>query len=125
MAEEHISGYGVLETYQADHADAIDAAAFDRYNRIASCMVDFLAGRSVDGDSFYVREAVHWQIWFMRQKGSVQACFTVPPKKEAFAEYSVERAETAEDGTVRLFGMEVCPMLLQLLRLGGVMSYWI
>ena len=124
MENRCASGYGDYQVYQDDHDDAVDRAIFDRYNRIASCMVDFLAGRGVDPDNYYVREAVHWQIWFMRQKGSVQACFSDKPIKESFADYSVQRS-TDTDGKLRLFGMEVCPMVLQLLRAGGVTSNWL
>ncbi len=118
-----ISGYGCYEDYVSVHEDAISRFDFDRYNRIASCMADFLAGRLVDGENYYVREAVHWQIWFIRQRGSVQACFSAAPKKESFAGYTIERGE--DDGKIRLFGMEVCPMMLQILKCGGVISTWI
>lgn len=126
MALEHMpcaSGYGDLTVYADEHGDFPEQAEFDRLNRIASCMADFLAGRGLDPVSYLVREAVHWQIWFMRRKGSIEACFSAAPRKESFADYSVERDKN--DGTVRLFGMEVCPMMLQILKTGGVITSWV
>lgn len=117
------SGYGAYESYCVDHGDVPDAATFDRYNRIASCMVDFLCGRGVDAENYYVREAVHWQIWFMRQRGSIQACFSGEPIRETFGGYTVERRD--DDGKLRLFGMEVSPIMMQLLRCGGLLSMWV
>ncbi len=117
------SGYGDYEGYMADHGDALERAEFDRYNRIASCIVDFLAGRALSGESAYVRQAVHWQIRYMREKGSLAACFASEPVRESFAGYTVERRR--EDGGLRVFGMPVCPAALQLLRVGGIVSYWI
>ncbi len=117
------SGYGVYEIYCADHEDTPDEGTFARYNRIASCMVDFLCGRAVNGGERCVREAVHWQIWYMRQKGSVAACFGDTVTRESFAGYTVERSQ-AQD-RYRLFGMEVSPMLISVLRCGGVLSCWV
>ncbi len=121
--EKDNSGYGCYSVYCEDHEDLPDTATFARYNRIASCMVDFLCGRAVDAENLCVREAVHWQIWFMRQKGSVKACFAGEPTRETFGGYTVER-DTA-GAPLRLFGMEVCPMMLSVLRCGGVLSCWI
>lgn len=124
MAEgERASGYGVYEIYCADHGDMPDAETFEQYNRIASRMVDFLAGRGVDGSSDSVREAVHWQIWLMRQRGSVKACFTREPVRETFAGYTVERGSDGENP--RLFGVEISPMMIGILRQGGVISCWV
>ena len=119
------SGYGDYETYVAEHEDMISLRDFVRYDRIASCMVDVLAGRAVDVKNSAVREAVHWQIWYMRQHGSPQACFDALPLKESFGGYSIERSATAEGEKIRLFGMEVCPMMISVLRMGGVISLWI
>ena len=116
------SGYGKYLVYCDEHGDLPEQSEFDRLNRIASCMVDFLAGRGVDAGNYYVREAVHWQIWFMRQKGSLAACFSAPPKKESFADYSVERSD---DGGIRLFGLAVCPMTVQILITAGIISNWL
>lgn len=120
-----MSGYGVYEIYCADHGDMPDAETFEQYNRIASRMVDFLAGRGVAGGSGsdYVREAVHWQIRLMRQQGSVEACFTKAPVRESFAGYTVERGSDGDK--TRLFGIEVSPMMIGLLRQGGVISCWV
>lgn len=119
------SGYGDYDTYVADHEDPISARDFARYNRIASCMADFLAGRAVDAGNSAVREAVHWQIWFMRQRGSLASCFDPLPHKEQFGGYSIERSAQGKDETVKLFGCEVCPMMISVLRVGGVISLWL
>lgn len=126
MAEENAknsSGYGDYDVYCTDHADTPDTATFARYNRIASCMVDFLCGRGVRGDTRCVREAVHWQIRHMREKGSVEACFSGTVTRESFAGYTVARQ--ANGGIPRLFGMELSPVALSILRAGGVLSYWV
>ena len=120
-----MSGYGDYDTYVADHEDEISERDFARYNRIASCMVDFLAGRAVDAANGTVQEAVHWQIWFMRQKGSVSACFDDRPIKESFGGYSIERSAAGLDDKLSLFGCEVCPMMISVLRVGGVISLWV
>ncbi|MBE6657122.1 MAG: hypothetical protein E7604_01630 [Ruminococcaceae bacterium] len=119
------SGYGDYETYVADHEDMIPPGEFARYDRIASCMVDFLAGRAVDAGNGAVREAVHWQIWFMRQRGSLGACFDTLPQKESFGGYSIERSAAGDGEKIRLFGLEVSPMMISVLRVGGVISLWI
>ena len=119
------SGYGDYRTYVAEHEDMISEEDFARYDRIASCMVDFLAGRAVDVRNSAVREAVHWQIWFMRQRGSLSACFDERPLKESFGGYSIERSASDKDEKISLFGMEVCPMMISVLRVGGVMSLWL
>ena len=119
------SGYGDFGTYVAEFEDMISVQEFARYNRIASCMVDFLAGRAVDANNTTVREAVHWQIWFMRQKPSLQACFDELPLKESFGGYSIERSAAGKDDNLKLFGMEVCPMMISVLRVGGVISLWV
>lgn len=120
-----VSGYGDRAVYMADFEDDISVSDFARYSRIASCMVDFLAGRAVDAANGAVQEAVHWQIWFIRQRGSVAACMDERPIRESFGGYSVERAAAGDDGHLRLFGMEVCPMTVSVLRRGGVISLWI
>ena len=120
-----MSGYGDYEVYVAEHEDAISESEFARYDRIASCMVDFLAGRAVDAKNAAVREAVHWQIWFMRQRGSLEACFDTLPIKESFGGYSIERSASGEGEKIRLFGLEVSPMMISVLRVGGVISLWI
>ena len=125
MADTVVSGYGALAVYRSDYEDDIDEASFARYDRIASRMIDALAGRTVDAGNPAVQEAAHWQIWFMRQRGSVKACMESLPKKERFAEYSIERASSEDRGGVTLFGMEVGPMMLSVLRVGGVISLWI
>lgn len=114
--------YGDYDTYVADHEDTMPEAEFARYNRIASCMVDFLAGRAVDANNSAVREAVHWQIWFMRQRGSVAACFDERPLRESFGGYSIERSAGGQEEKITLFGCEVCPMMISVLRVGGVIS---
>lgn len=119
------SGYGDRAVYIADHEDDISEAEFARYDRIASCMVDFLAGRAVDANNSAVQEAVHWQIWFMRQKGSLGACFDERPLKERFGGYSIERRAQGKDEGISLFGCEVCPMMISVLRVGGVISLWV
>ena len=123
MADAVFCGYGDIAVYREDHGDDIDEGTFVTLDRIASRMVDVLAGRAVDGCNPSVREAVHWQIWFMRRRGNVSACFDALPRKEAFGEYSIERS--ADGGHMTLFGMEVCPMMLSVLRVGGVISLWI
>lgn len=120
-----MSGYGDYEVYVAEHEDSIEPGEFARYDRIASCMVDFLAGRAADTKNSAVREAVHWQIRFMRQRGSLQACFDPPPLKESFGGYSIERSVSDEGERIRLFGLEVSPMMISVLRMGGVISLWI
>lgn len=120
-----MSGYGDYETYVAEHEDTVSEQEFARYDRIASCMVDFLAGRAVDAKNMAVREAVHWQIWFMRQRGSLEACFDTLPLKESFGGYSIERSASDDGEKIRLFGLEVCPMMISVLRVGGVISLWI
>ena len=125
MTAAEKSGYGDYETYVADHEDMIPLKEFARYNRIASSMVDFLAGRAVDAGNGAVQEAVHWQIRFMRQRGSLDACFDTLPLKESFGGYSIERSAAGEDEKIWLFGMEVCPMMISVLRVGGVISLWI
>lgn len=120
-----MSGYGDRETYVADHEDDIAEADFARYNRIASCMVDFLAGRTVDAANSAVREAVHWQIWFMRQRGGLSACFDDRPIRESFGGYSIERSANGQGKPLSLFGYEVCPMMISVLRVGGVISLWL
>ena len=117
------SGYGVYADYQSDHEDILTEQEFARFNRVASCMVDYLAGRGVDGENPYVREAVHWQIWFMRQKGSLAACFQRKPHKERFAEYTVELDR--DSGNRIVCGIELCPMTLSMLRGGGIVSDWL
>ena len=119
------SGYGDYEIYVAEHEDEMEPGEFARYDRIASCMVDFLAGRAVDVKNSAVREAVHWQIWFMRRRGSLQACFDPLPHKESFGGYSIERSVSEEGERIRLFGLEVSPMMISVLRMGGVISLWI
>lgn len=117
--------YGDYDTYVADHEDEISEEEFARYDRIASCMVDFLAGRAVDAGNSAVREAVHWQIWFMRQRGSVAACFDDKPLRESFGGYSIARSARGQDGKITLFGCEVCPMMISVLRVEGVISLWL
>lgn len=119
------SGYGDYAAYVAEHEDNISEAEFARYDRVASCMVDFLAGRAVDANNSAVREAVHWQIWFMRQKGALSACFDERPIRESFGGYSIERSAKGKDEKLSLFGCEVCPMMISVLRVGGVISLWL
>ena len=120
-----VSGYGDYESYVAEYEDMISQREFVRYDRIASCMVDFLAGRAVDAKNSAVREAVHWQIRFMRQRGSLEACFDTLPIKESFGGYSIERSAAEGGERIRLFGLEVSPMMISVLRVGGVISLWI
>ncbi len=116
-------GYVTYEEYVETWEDEMPRADFERLNRIASSMVDALAARFVDGNDYHVQDAVLWQIWFMRQKGSLAACFEQKPLKESFADYAIERQRAGE--VVRLFGVELCPMAVELLRVGGVITTWI
>jgi hypothetical protein len=117
------AGYLSYEEYYATWEDEMPMHDFERLNRMASSMVDCLASRFVDGNDHHVKDAVSWQIWFMRQKGSLSACFEKKPLRESFADYAIERS--GEGGIVRLLGVELCPMTLQLLRAGGVVTTWI
>lgn len=121
--ENSTSGYVSYEAYVETWEDEMPRADFDRLNRIASSMVDALASRFVDKNDYHVKDAVLWQIWFMRQKGSLAACFEKKPLKESFADYAIERQR--EGKTVRLFGVELCPVMVELLRVGGVITTWI
>ena len=121
---ENTSGYGDYDVYCADFEDAPAEEVFAKYNRIASSIVDFLCGRLPDAENSCIREAVHWQIHHMRGRGSVEACFAGTPVRESFGGYTVERAASAP-GQLRLFGMEVSPVTVQILRAGGMMCSWI
>ena len=68
---------------------------------------------------------MHWQIWFMRQRGSLSACFDALPLKESFGGYSIERSASGAEEHIRLFGLEVSPMMISVLRVGGVISLWL
>jgi len=61
----------------------------------------------------------------MRQRGSLGACFDTLPQKESFGGYSIERSAAGDVEKIRLFGLEVSPMMISVLRVGGVISLWI
>ena len=118
--------YGDAEVYRAEFDDAVEDAVFARYNRIASCMADMLMGHSAGSAAACVQEAVHWQIWFMRgRSGGAQACFDGLPAKESFAGYSIERRADRDGTHLMLAGMEICPMMVSVLRQGGMLSCWV
>lgn len=135
MKEKTCPPLGDYETYVAEFEDALTPAAFARYASAASRTVCALVGRAVLGMASdhhtgvlqTLREAVHWQIRFMRLRGTPEQSLQSLPSKESFGGYTVERRGEDRDGggRVTVDGMEVCPMTLSVLRTGGVMRIWV
>lgn len=128
MTEKTALRFGDLETYTEAFGDTPTAAAFARYDSIASCAVASLVGRAAYGAAGCVRdtlrEAVHWQIRFMRLQGDAEQFLRTLPEKESFGGYTVERG--GKDGaSVTVNGIVLCPMTLSVLRTGGVISSWL
>lgn len=130
MTEKTTVQLGDRETYIAEFEDAISADDFVRYERIAARTVTALVGRAVLGMGRHVegtlREAVHWQIRFMRLRGTPEQSLQTRPIRESFGGYTVERrGDGADGGRMTVDGIEVCPMTLSVLRTGGVMRAWV
>ncbi len=130
MTEKTTVQLGDRETYIAEFEDAISADDFVRYERIAARTVTALVGRAALGAGRHVeetlREAVHWQIRFMRLRGTPEQSLQTRPTRESFGGYTVERrGDGADGGRMTVDGIEVCPMTLSVLRTGGVMRAWV
>ena len=129
MKEKTTVQLGDRETYIAEFEDAISADDFVRYERIAARTVTALVGRAVLGAGRHaeetLREAVHWQIRFMRLRGTPEQSLQTRPTRESFGGYTVERRDGADGGRMTVDGIEVCPMTLSVLRTGGVMRAWV
>ena len=130
MTEKTTVQLGDRETYIAEFEDAISVDDFVRYERIAARTVIALVGRAVLGMGRHaeetLREAVHWQIRFMRLRGTPEQSLQTRPTRESFGGYTVERrGDGADGGRMTVDGIEVCPMTLSVLRTGGVMRAWV
>ena len=108
------------------HASVYDAALWER----VQADEEHPSRRAVLGMGRHVeetlREAVHWQIRFMRLRGTPEQSLQTRPTRESFGGYTVERrGDGADGGRMTVDGIEVCPMTLSVLRTGGVMRAWV